>query len=195
MSLTATLARLISNGPVAVLLIFLLPFNPAGIAPVMVLARKDAIPPLEIVGLYVMSDLIQALVLEPFVRPIRLLADRSRFGRIYLDQLRHLGAFNEEATSKLGGAISLTAFSLVASLVFGDVISIGLPMPRPLAWTCFILGDTLGFLILFVAALGVAPFLADNRIYFVVTLLLGFAIPSIIRRLFGRRHPSNQRRG
>lgn len=192
MSLTAVAARLISSGPVAVFLIFLLPFNPAGIAPVMVLARKDAIPPIEIVGLYVLSDLLQALVFEPFVRPIRRAADRSQFGRLYLDQIRRLGAFSEEATGGITRAISLTAFSIVASMIFGDIISIGLPMPRPIAWACFIAGDTLGFLILFLAALGIAPFLADNRVYFVATLILGFAIPWLIRRLFGRRQLTNQ---
>ncbi|MGH7862471.1 MAG: hypothetical protein ACREOS_09560 [Candidatus Dormibacteraceae bacterium] len=189
MGLPATVARLISSGPVAIFLIFLLPFNPAGIAPVMILARKDAISAFAIVGLYVLSDVVQALVFEPFVRPIRRAADHSRFGHMYLDQVRRFGGFDEAATGGITRVMSLTAFSLVASMVFGDIMSIGLPMPRPIAWACFIVGDTLGFLILFLAALGIAPFLTDNRLYFVVTLILGFAIPSLIRRILNRRQP------
>ncbi|HVC35202.1 MAG TPA: hypothetical protein VNL16_16940 [Chloroflexota bacterium] len=192
MGWSSILARLTSAGPFAVFLLFLVPWNPAGPAPAIVLARKDGVSPLVTVGLYVLSDVVTAIVLEPFVRRIRGAADRSAFGRLFLDQIRRLGAMTETTSGPIGFPLSLVSLSLVGGEVLGDILSVGLPISRALAWFCMILGDTLGFLILFLASLGIAAFLTDNRVYFVVTLLLGFALPPLIRRLFGQGQPSDQ---
>lgn len=194
MSLPEIVGKTVSHGPIAVFLLFLLPINPAGATPGIVLARMDGVPPLVTVGLYILSDVVAAAILEPFVRRIRSAAERSDFGRLYLEQVRRLGALTDEGAGPIGLPMSLTAFGLIAGVLFGGIISVGLPIARVLAWTCVILGDTISFLILFVASLGIAPFLNDNRVYFVATLLLGFALPPLVRRILRRRQPVDQGR-
>lgn len=187
MSLLTIISRSLSHGPIAVFLLFLVPINPAGATPGIVLARMDGVPPLVTIGLYILSDVVTAAILEPFVRRIRSAAERSDFGRLYLEQVRRFGALTDEGTEPVRLPISLTAFGLIAGVLFGGLISVGLPTARVLAWTWVILGDTISFLILFLASLGIAPFLNDNRAYFVATLILGFALPPLIRRLLRRR--------
>jgi predicted PurR-regulated permease PerM len=66
-------------------------------------------------------------------------------------------------------------------------VSVGLPIYRVVAWMAIIAGDVLWFLILLLATIGVASFLSDDRVLFLVTLALGFALPPLVRRLLERR--------
>jgi hypothetical protein len=65
-------------------------------------------------------------------------------------------------------------------------------MSRVIAWFCIIAGDVIWFVIIFAASMSIASVLSDNRIIFIFTLVVGFGLPVLIRRIFQRRQGPKQ---
>jgi hypothetical protein len=186
MSLTDVWGALTSAGPVAVFLIFLSPFGPGAVAGI-ILARSDGLPSGETIGLYVLSDVVTAVILEPLVKRFRRWAQRSSVGQKILASFSRVASLTQIAGGRYGLPIGLFICTFATDFFTAAIISTGLAMSRLLAWTCIIAGDVLWFLIIFFASIGIASFLSDNRILFVVTLVIGFGLPYVIRRLLGKR--------
>ncbi len=190
MSLPAIVARLTSTGPVGVFVIFLVPWGPGAPAGI-VLARREGLSPLLILLLYVLSDVVTAIILEPVVRLLRSRGSRSRIGSLILDSFNRLGSITQVTSGRFGLPLGLLTFTFATDFFTASIVSTGISMGRVLAWICIICGDVAWFVIILLATLGIASFLSDDRILFVATLLLGFTLPPLVRRIFARRSPAS----
>jgi hypothetical protein len=186
MNLPAIISRLTSAGPVGVFVVFLLPWGPGAPAGIL-LARKEGMSPLLIVVLYVLSDVVTAIILEPLVQLLRTRGGRSKVGKNILDTFNRLGSITQVSTGRFGLPLGLFTFTFATDFFTASVASTGIPMQRVLAWICIIAGDVLWFLIILLATLGIASFLSDDRILFVATMLIGFALPPLMRRILRQR--------
>jgi len=190
MDFTAVLARLTASGPLGVFVVFILPWGPGAPAGI-ILARKEGLSPLLIVLLYVLSDVVTAIILEPLVRLLRSRGSRSEVGRRILDSFNRLGSITQVTSGRLGLPLGLFTFTFATDFFTASIASTGLPLRRIFAWVCIIAGDVVWFLIILLASLGIAAFLSDDRILFVGTMVIGFALPPLLRRVFGRRQAVN----
>jgi hypothetical protein len=186
-------ATLTTSGPLAVFVIFLLPWGPGAIAGI-ILARHDGLSSALIIALYVLSDVVTACILEPLVQLLRNRGQRSRLGRRIFDAMSQVGGVTQVTSGRLGVPLGLFTFTFATDFFTASFVSTGLRLSRLIAWLCIIAGDVLWFLILFLAALGFAAFLSDDRLLFVVTMVIGLALPQIMRRVF-RRLPTAQTEG
>jgi hypothetical protein len=189
--LSTLFARLVSSGPVGVFLIFLLPWGPGAPAGI-VLARREGLSPLLILGLYALSDVVTAVVLEPIVHLIRQYGGRTGLGRRLLSGLARVGTVTRLTSGRLGLPLGLATFTFVTDFFTASITSTALPLGRILAWACIIIGDVAWFVIILLASLGIAAFLSDDRLLFAATLVIGLALPPLVRRLASRRDTANE---
>lgn len=190
-SLPSLLSGLNTAGPLGVFLIFLLPWGPGAPAGI-VLARREGLPPLLIVALYILSDIVTAIILEPLVQLLRARGSRSAIGRRILEGVSRLGTITQVSSGRFGLPLGLFTFTFATDFFTASIASTGLPMRRLVAWICIIAGDVTWFLIILLAAFGIAAFLSDDRLLFIGTLLIGFALPPLLRRLLGQRSSIDQ---
>lgn len=191
MGLPAAIARITAAGPVGVFVVFLLPWGPGAPAGI-VLARKEGLSWLLVIALYVLSDVVTAIILEPLVRLLRSRGDRSPIGRKILETFNRLGAITQVSSGRFGLPLGLFTFTFATDFFSASIVSTGLPIRRVFAWVCIIAGDVTWFLIILLATLGIASFLSDDRILFVATMILGFALPPLMRRILRQRQPVNR---
>ncbi len=189
MNLLHLWTSLTASGSLAVFLIFLAPFGPGAPAGI-VLARSQGLSAGATIGLYVLSDVFTAVVLEPFVRILRSRGSRSRWGQRILGVFERLGSISQVSAGRLGLPIGLFSFTFATDFYTAGVVSTGLALSRLVAWLCIIAGDCVWFLIIFAASLGIASFVSDDRVMFVFTMLLGFALPPLLRRVLKVRTPT-----
>jgi hypothetical protein len=186
MSLPDLWGALLRSGPIAVFLIFLSPFGPGAVAGI-VLARSQGLAPGTTIGLYVLSDVVTAAILEPLVQRFRRWAHHSPIGQKLLASFARVASLTQVAGGRYGLPIGLFICTFATDFFTAAIISTGLALARLVAWTCIIAGDVLWFLIIFLASVSLAAFLSDNRILFVVTLIVGFGLPYLMRKLLGKR--------
>gem|GEM_PF-7038262 len=184
----SALSSLASTGWLQVFLLFLIPWGPGPMAGI-VLAHQDNLPIPLTIGMYVATDVITAIILEPLVQLLRRNGTRSALGRRILDSVAKLGSVTRVTSGRLGMPLGLYTFCFATDFFTSAIVSTGLPMLRFVAWLAIIAGDVTWFLIIFLASLGVAAFLSDDRLLFVVTMVLGFGLPPLLRRLFGQHSP------
>ncbi|HEX5415404.1 MAG TPA: hypothetical protein VFZ25_07045 [Chloroflexota bacterium] len=177
---------LVTSSWFTVFILFLIPWGAGPLAGI-VLAHQDGLPIPLTIGLYVLSDAITAVILEPLVQLVQRHGTRSAIGRRILDGVGKLGSVTQVTAGRFGMPLGLYTFCFATDFFTSAIVSTGLPMRRLTAWVAIIAGDVTWFLILFIASLGIASFLSDDRILFVVTLALGFALPPLMRRVLGRR--------
>lgn len=182
----ANLIALATSSWFSVFLLFLVPWGAGPVAGI-VLARKDGLPIPFTIGLYLLADVVTAIVLEPLVQLLRRQGTRTTFGRRILESVGKLGSVTQVTSGRLGMPLGLYTFCFATDFFTSAIVSTGLPMRRMIAWIAIIAGDVTWFLILFLASLGIASFLSDDRVLFVFTLVLGFALPPLLRRVLGRR--------
>ncbi len=182
--MTSVVTALLASGPVAVFLLFLSPIGPGAIAGI-VLARSQGMPAALTIGLYVLSDVVMAVVLNPLLVRFRGWAGRSRFGQRYLQTLNQVASMTQVVAGRYGEPLGVYTCTFATDFYTAALISTGLSLHRLIAWIAIIAGDVTWFLIVFFATASVAAFLTDNRIVFVVSLVLGFGLPWLIRRLVG----------
>lgn len=173
----------------SIFLLFLIPWG-AGPMAGIVLAHKEGLPIPFTIGLYVLADVVTAIALEPLVQLLRRHGTRSTLGRKILESVAKLGSVTRVTSGRLGMPLGLYTFCFATDFFTSAIVSTGLPMRRVIAWVAIIGGDVTWFLILFLASLGIASFLSDDRLLFVFTLVLGFALPPLLRRVLGQRQPA-----
>lgn len=178
--------HVLSAGWFQVLLVFLLPWGPGAVAGIL-LARKYALSAGMTIALYVLSDIITAIILEPLVQQLRTRGERSKIGRTILQSVGRVGSFTQVTSGRFGLPLGLFIFTFATDFFTAAIVSTGLAIQRVIAWIAIIVGDVVWFLILFLATIGIASFLSDDRIIFIATMVLGFALPPLMRRLIERR--------
>ena len=178
--------RSLLASPLAIFVVFLLPWGPGAPAGI-IMAQKDGLPPLITIGLYVLSDVVTAIFLDPIIRFLRNRGDQSRVGRRVLASFNRLGGITQIGTGRFGMPFGLFVFTFATDFFTASIVSLGLPMSRIIAWSSIIAGDVTWFLIIFLASIGFASVFSDDRILFVATMLVGFALPPLFRWLFRLR--------
>jgi hypothetical protein len=179
-------AAVVHSGPIAVLLLFLDPVGPGVVAGILV-ARSQGLSPTATIGIYAVSDAIAAVPLETFIQWLHHRAVRSPIGEKLISGFGELDPISEVVGHRIGRPASLISLSFIINIIVARIVSIGYGIPILVAWTLIILGDVLYFTILYLASASLAAFLTDNRVVFVFTLVLGFGLPILIRRLVRRR--------
>jgi hypothetical protein len=183
-------SALSASGPLAVFLIFLSPFGPGAVAGIL-LARSQGMAPDLTVALYALSDVVAAVVLEPLINRLPRFAARSPIGQRMFSAFNRLDSLTDVVGGRFGRPIGLMTLTFATDFFTAAIVSSGIAMSRLVAWACIIAGDVVWFVIIFVASMSVASFLSDNRIVFIVTLVIGFGLPALIRRLVRRRAAPN----
>ncbi len=183
-------STMVSSGPIAVFLIFLSPFGPGAVAGIL-LARSQGMAPNLTVALYALSDVVAAVILEPLISRLPRFAARSALGQKILSTFVRLDSMTDLIGGRFGRPIGLVTFTFATDFFTAAIVSSGMRISRLIAWCCIIAGDVIWFVIIFVASMSVASLLSDNRIVFVLTLILGFGLPALVRRLIGRRRAPN----
>jgi hypothetical protein len=171
-----------------------LPFS-SGVSAGIVLARDHAVPPAATVALYVLSDVLSAFYLEPIARILRRWLERSPIGVLILEFLARLAYRTRVISGRLGLPLGLFAFCFATDLLTSALVSIGFPISRVLVWICIIPADVIWFLIVLLASLGIATFLADSRLLFVAIIVLSIVLPLLMFRVLGKlRAPASSPR-
>jgi hypothetical protein len=179
-------AAIVHSGPIAVLLLFLDPFGPGVVAGILV-SRTQGLSPTATLGIYAISDAIAAVPLEIFIQWLRRGATRSPIGEKLIAGFGELDPISDLVGRRVGRPASLVTLSFIINIIVARIVSIGYEIPRLIAWALIILGDVFFFAILYFASASLAAFLTDNRVVFVFTLVIGFGLPILIRRLVRRR--------
>ncbi len=182
-------AAINASGELTVFLVFLAPFGPGAPAGI-VLARSHGLSAGTTIWLYVLGDVLTAVVLEPLIRLLRSRGERSPVGQRVLRAFERLGSVTQVSAGRLGLPLGLYVFTFATDFYSAGVISTGLALSRVVAWICIIAGDVTWFLIIFLASIGIASFLSDDRILFIATLVIGFALPPLVRRLMSHGQPA-----
>jgi hypothetical protein len=175
-----------ASGPLAVFLLFLSPISPGAIAGIL-LARAYGLSASLTIALYLASDIVTAAVLDPVLVRLTQRAHRSAFGERFLATFRQVGTLTQVTPGRFGLPVGLFVCTFATDFFTAAIISMGLALSRIVAWTSIIAGDFSWFLIIYLASAGLASFLSDNRIIFILSLVLGLGLPWLIRRLLGRR--------
>lgn len=170
-----------------VLMLFFLPWGPGAPAGILV-ARQAGLGPLATTVLYLLSDVLTALVLEPLARQAA--RQSSRWPRLAA-AFRRMGQVSGGVAAQLfpgraGVAAGLALFSFTTDLYTAGIASRAVPAHRALAWAAVIAGDMVWFLIILATTLGLTRLFPDDRLVFGGVLLIGLATSALVRRL-GRR--------
>jgi hypothetical protein len=184
---TAPLPGIWPGGMPGVFLIFVTQIG-AGI-PLGVLRARDAgIPPMITSLLYVASDVVLAVTMEPLLGGLRWLSKRVAFlGRIG----KIMGRLSGGAGLQEGGVrgpLGLILVSFSVSPTFGRAASEAAGHGFISGWSLAIIGDMLYFWLVMAGTLWVSSLLGDDRLAIGAILIGTWVLPLLIRRL--RKKPA-----
>ena len=176
-----------------VLMLFFLPWGPGAPAGILV-ARQAGLGPVVTSLLYLLSDVLTALVLEPLAHWAgRQASRRPRLAAVF----RRMGQVSGGVAAQLfpgraGMAAGLALFSFTTDLYTAGIASRAVPAHRALAWAAVIAGDMAWFLIILATTLGLTRLIADDRLVFGGVLLIGLITGAVAKRLGGRLQRAGQ---
>jgi hypothetical protein len=174
-----------------VLMLFFLPWGPGAPAGILV-ARQAGLGPVATSLLYLLSDVLTALILEPLAHWAgRQAGHRPRLAAVF----RRMGQVSGGVAARLfpgraGIAAGLALFSFTTDLYTAGIASRAVPAHRALAWAAVIAGDMAWFLLILATTLGLTRVIADDRLVFGGVLLIGLAAGAVAKRLGMRGRPT-----
>jgi hypothetical protein len=178
---TAPLPIGFPGGALGAFLLFLLPIG--GGMPVGVLVARDGgVAAGMTVLLYLLSDVIGALVAEPLLIGARRLGSRS-------ERLRSLGTQFAQLTGQAGlrdegarGPLGLVLLSFAISPTAGRAASAAAGHGFLTGWALAITGDLIYFTMVMGSTLWLSDQLGDSRTAVAVVLVLGWLMPVLLRK-------------
>jgi hypothetical protein len=190
---TAPLPSLWPTGVMGVFLVFVTQIG-AGIPLGVLMARNAGIPPTVTAGLYLASDVVLALVMEPLLALLRFLGDRVEFiGRLGNRLARFSGAAGLQSGG-VRGPLGLILFSFSVSPTAGRAASESAGHGFLSGWTLAIIGDMAYFGLIMASTLWVSSlFGGDDRYTVGAVLLAAWLLPMVIRRARRSLRPANAR--
>jgi hypothetical protein len=188
---TAPLPSVWPVGVWGVFLVFVTQIG-AGIPLGVILARNAGISPVVTAGLYLASDVVLAVTMEPVLLGLRWLGRRVEFiGRVG----NRLARFSGAAGLKSGGVqgpLGLILFSFTVSPTAGRAASEAAGHGFIPGWTLAIIGDMGYFVLIMASTLWVSSLFGDDRLTIGAVLIGTWLLPMVIRRI--RRKTSVQPR-
>jgi hypothetical protein len=169
-----------------VLVLFLVPVG-GGIPAGVLMARDRAIAWPAMLGLYLISDVILAMVFEP---PLLLLVALGRT----IQPLGRLAGAIRRMVRKLtaqygtnGGPFALILVSFGVDPMTGRAAARAAGHGFVPGWSIAITGDMMYFALLMVSTLWLNALIGDDRVTIAIMLGVMFALPSLLRRLRARQ--------
>ena len=171
--------------------LFWAPVGP-GIPAGVLLAQHLRIAPALTFGLYLLSDLLAAVLLNPVYSLLRARARRSptvrSIGRRMLC-VAMMGTRRPNAQEVRSGGLA-PALLRIGTVGFGvdiytaGALATGLPIPRIAGWTAAMTGDVAWFALLLGSTVAAARAFDDERAVAGVVIVVTLVGPSILRRIF-----------
>jgi hypothetical protein len=162
--------------------LFMLPIGPGTTAGILV-GKNGGLDAIGILAVYLASDIVTALYLEPVLRFLIRIAARFAWARAIGAQLAQVAERTQIGSGRLGQALGLGILSLGGGLPAGALALPTTQLQRSVAWASIITGDMLYFGFILAAALGLASVLPDDRLVFVAILVLVMVVGPLTRRL------------
>jgi hypothetical protein len=179
---TAPLPTLWPTGAWGVFLVFVTQIG-AGIPLGVLMARNAGLPPVAMAGLYLASDVVLAVTMEPILALLRWLGQRVEFlGRLGNRLSRFSGAAGLQGGG-VRGPLGLILFSFSVSPTAGRAASEAAGHGFVSGWTLAIIGDMAYFALVMASTLWVSSLFGDDRLTIGAVLLATWLVPMLIRRM------------
>lgn len=185
------------GGPVTlVFALFWAPVGP-GIPAGVLLARHVPLHPAVTFGLYMLSDVLAAVVCHPVFTWLRRHGRRSPavhwLGRRML-ALAMVGVQRSGPEAR-DGRLAPTLFRIGtvgfgADVYTGGLLATVLPVPRLPAWASAIAGDLVWFALLLATSIAAASVVDDDRVIGLAVIVAMILIPRLARRVFPALRPA-----
>jgi hypothetical protein len=183
---TAPLPDLWPAGALGVFLVFVTQIG-AGIPLGVIMGRNAGLSPAVMAALYLGSDVVLAVVMEPMLAGLRWLGQRVEFlGRLGNRLARFSGAAGLQAGG-VRGPLGLVLFSFSVSPTAGRAASEAAGHGFFSGWSLAIIGDMAYFGLIMASTLWVSSLIGDDRFTIGAVLLAAWLVPMLIRRM---RRPS-----
>ena len=181
---TAPLPTLWPGGAWGVFLVFVTQIG-AGIPLGVLMARNAGISPVVMAGLYMASDVVLAVTMEPILVLLRWLGQRVEFlGRLGTRLSRFSGAAGLQGGG-VRGPLGLILFSFSVSPTAGRAASEAAGHGFVSGWTLAIIGDMFYFGLVMASTLWVSSVFGDDRLTIGAVLLGTWLLPMLVRRVRG----------
>ena len=176
------------QGAMGAFLLFMFPIG-GGIPFGVIMARDAGVSPLVTFALYAVSDVLGAIMTEPYVMFFRWLGRKvSWVGRIGERITRATGAAGFSEPGKRG-PLGIALVSFTVSMTTGRAAAVAAGHGPVTGWALAILGDLGYFLVLMASTLWLSSVLGDERITVGVVLVGMWVVPMLIRKWRERNAP------
>jgi hypothetical protein len=183
---TAPVPSFWPTGWMGVFLIFVSQIG-AGIPLGVIKARDAGLSPFFTALLYVASDIVLAVTMEPILALLRWVGKRVEFvGRIGNRLARFSGAAGLQQGG-VRGPLGLILFSFSVSPSAGRAASVAAGYGFISGWTLAIIGDMGYFVLVMASTLWISDIFGDDRLAIGAVLIGTWVLPMVIRRM--RRKP------
>lgn len=179
---TAPLPALWPTGAWGVFLIFVTQIG-AGVPLGVIMGRNAGLSPAVMAALYLGSDVVLAVVMEPLLALLRFLGTRfALLGRVGTRLAKISGAAGLQGGGARG-PLGLILFSFSVSPTAGRAASEAAGHGFFSGWSLAIVGDMAYFGLLMASTLWVSSLFGDDRLTIGAVLLAAWLLPMLIRRL------------
>jgi hypothetical protein len=184
---TAPLPTLWPTGAFGVFLIFATQIG-AGIPFGVLMGTKAGLSPVYMAGLYLLSDVLLAVVTEPLLMALRWLSPRVAFIGALGNRLSKLSGAAGLSQGRVKGPMGLVLFSFVFAPAPARAASEAAGHGVLSGWTLAIIGDMLYFGVIMGSTLAVISIFGDsNRLVIAPIIVIAWLLPMALQRL--RREP------
>jgi len=180
------------GGPISlVFLLFWAPVGP-GIPAGVLLAQHLRMPPPLTFSLYATSDVLAALLLNPFYNWLRTSGRRipavrtigQRLMRVVMLGVRRPSAEDVHAGRLAPVLLRIGTVGFGVDIYTAGALASGLPIPRLRGWAAALVGDLMWFAMLLGTSIVAAQLIDDERIVMGIVIVVSFAGPALLRRIF-----------
>lgn len=179
------LSRLVqsTSGMLPVLKLFLLPIG-GGIPAGVLLARANGLAWPIVTGLYLVSDIILAVVFEPILRVLAAVGRKIPFPARLRAALKAVGT---RSVGHFGGTsagpLSLVMIAFGVDPMTGRATALAAGHGFLAGWAFAIAGDLLYFAVIALTTLRLSSYFSDPNTTVLIVLGIMFVIPVLVRRL------------
>jgi hypothetical protein len=169
-----------------VLSLFLIPVG-GGIPAGVLLAKTKGFAWPAMMGLYFISDIIQAIIFEPILHGLAKLAKRSERFQKFATAYK---ASMQKSVASYGinpGPFALIMISFGIDPLTGRTAALTAGHGFMMGWTLAITGDMVYFVVLMVSTLCLNSVLGDGTWTAVIIMVAMFAIPALIRKIRAKK--------
>ena len=177
------------SGAMGVFLLFTIFPGGAGIPFGIIMARDAGMLPIVTLALYALSDVVGAVMAEPYVLLLRWLGRKVRWiGAIGRNFTRFTGAAGLAGSGKRG-PLGIVLVSFTVSMATARATAAAAGHGPVMGWALAIVGDLIYFLVLMASTLWLSAVLGDERTTIGIVLGAMWVLPLLIRKWRERNTP------